>query len=98
VHFDWKRDSLAELLPPWMFRCHKLCVANKRRADALYAARVTTTALERFLARHGWPRELAEFIRVHAGELDHLYWDVGVDFAREDDVVVAGKTGIYGFF
>ena len=98
LHFDWKRDALTQLLPPWMYRCHKLCVANKRHADALYAARIPTTALQKFLARHDWPLPLRAFIDAHAHELDHLFFDVGVDFAREHDQLVTRKTGIYGFF
>ena len=98
LHFDWKHDALTQLLPPWMFRCHKLCVANKRHADALYAARIPTSALQKFLVRHEWPLALRAFVDTHAHELDHLLFDVGVDFAREDGRLVTRKTGIYGFF
>lgn len=98
VHFDWKRDALTQLLPPWLFRCHRLCVANKRHADALYAARIPVSALQKFLALHAWPEALRGFVETHAHELNHLTFDVGIDFAREAGALHTRKTGIYGFF
>ncbi len=98
VHFDFRADSLARLLSPGMFRCHRLCFANKRRADAVYAARVGTPELEAFLARHRWPAELTAWVAERRSELDHLCWDVGLDFAREAGALAVGKTGFYGYF
>lgn len=98
VHFDPQRDALQRLMPPQLFNCHKICVANKRHTDALYFSRITTSALARFLADHQWPEPLQTFARGHADELGHLLWDVGLDFQRRDDHATPVKSGIYGSF
>ena len=98
VHFDPKHDALQKLMPPQLFNCHKICVANKRTSDALYFSRVTTSALSKFLADHRWPEPLQTFARDHADDLGHLLWDVGLDFQRRDDHATPIKSGLYGSF
>ncbi len=98
VHFDPERDRLERLMPPHLFNCRKICVANKRRADALYFSRVTTRALMRFLEDQGWPEELSAFVDGREKELNHLLWDVGIDFRATDGGATPVKTGIYGSF
>jgi hypothetical protein len=98
VHFDAKHDPLQQLMPPQLFNCHKICVANKRRSDALYFSRITTSALSKFLADHRWPTPLQAFTHSHADALGHLLWDVGIDFQRRDDHATPIKSGIYGSF
>lgn len=98
VHFDHRRGNLAQLIPPSLFRCTRICVANKRRADAVYFSRITTSALLEFLGTHRWPAALVAFVRESESDLAHLLWDVGADFSREGDAVVTRKTGVYGTF
>ncbi len=99
VHLAPARERLAELLPPPLFRCHRLCVANKRASDALYFSRIPTQALRWFLEREAWPEPLRQFVGASGGEFAHLLWDVGLDFrAGEDGRLETGKTGVYGSF
>lgn len=64
----------------------------------MYFSRVTTQALTRFLRDQRWPSLLAEYVRTREDELNHLLWDVGVDFRSVDGVATPTKTGIYGSF
>jgi len=98
VHFDPKRDQVSTLLPPALRRCHRVCVANKRRSDAVYASHIPTPALRWFLRTHAWPDPLAAFVEAHGSDLDHLLWDVGLDFDREGGSIQVRKTGLYGSF
>jgi hypothetical protein len=101
VHVDARRENLGRLLPPMLFRCARICVANKRASDAVYFSRVGTPALLEWLARARWPEALVRFAAAHAGELDHLLWDVGIDFragAEGAGGAEVGKTGVYGSF
>lgn len=99
VHLDAERDGVASVLPPMLFRAGKLCVANKRTADAVYASRVPATALAWALDRFAWPALLRAFVRAALPELDHLWFCVGADFRRGDDGRVAvTKSGFYGSF
>ncbi|EYF01752.1 hypothetical protein [Chondromyces apiculatus] len=98
VHFDPERDGVAALMPPPLRRCGKVCVANKRSSDAVYFSRIRTPDLAWFLRTHAWPEEMTALVGGRAMELDHLLWDVGVDFDRAGGVLTARKTGVYGSF
>lgn len=98
VHFDERRGDLGALMPPSLFRCGRLCVANKRSADALYFSRVPGAAARAFAAAHGHPPEVAAFLDSHAPELDHLLWDVGLDFRGDAGPLQVTKTSLYGSF
>jgi hypothetical protein len=91
-------DGVASVLPPALLRCGKLCVANKRTADAVYASRVPASALAWLLDRHGWPAPLRAFVRAATPDLDHLLFCLGADFRREGGRVVTTKSGFYGSF
>ncbi len=99
VQFDPSRSHLAALMPPQLFRCGKICVANKRTSDALYFSRIPTAPLRWFLERNAWPEPLRRFVKEAGARFDHLLWDVGVDFrgtaSGEPEI---GKTGVYGSF
>lgn len=97
VHFDREGDGIAELLPPSLFRCHRVCVANKRTSDALYASRIPTRALRWFLKQHRWPEPLARFVADNEQDFEHLFWCVGIDFVRRERAEIH-KSGLYGSF
>jgi len=98
VHFDPQRDALQRLMPPGLFNCHRICVANKRRSDALYFSRIPVAALRRFLADQRWPAPLQEHLRAHEDALGHLLWDVGLDFHARDGRATPSKSGVYASF
>jgi hypothetical protein len=99
AHFDTRRENLASLVPPHLFRCAgRVCVANKRGCDGLYFSRVETRVLARFLRDRAWPAALGALIDEHAAELDHLLWDVGVDFRASDVGTRIVRSAAYGSF
>lgn len=98
VHFDAVNGKLSDVLHPDLLACQRFCVANKRSADAVYAARISTDAAARFLARHRWPAELLSFVTERGPELDHLFWDVGFDFTGTGGELRLTKSSIYGTF
>lgn len=98
VHVDLETEPLQRLLPPELFECHKMCVANKRDGDAFYFSRVPTRALTRFLRDQGYPASLSELVERESRGLAHLLWDVGVDFTATLDGAFVRRSGIYGTF
>ena len=70
--------------------CHSLCFSNKRFTDALYYSRLDTLRTRSWL-RARWP-EMGDVL--DDPELEHLRWDVGVDFQGQRPV----KVGLYGFY
>ena len=97
-HFDSVRERLVDVLPPHLFDCHRICVANKRHSDALYFSRISTPALQRFVSEHQWPAALSTFVETRSDELDHLLWDVGIDYVARKGHATPVKTGVYGTF
>ncbi len=98
LHFDSVRERLVDVLPPHLFDCNRICVANKRRSDALYFSRISTPSLLRFLDEHEWPAALRTFANTRTAELDHLLWDVGIDYIARNGRATPAKTGVYGSF
>lgn len=98
VHWSPREASLSTVLFPELLECHSLCVANKRRADAIYCSRVATRRLDGFFERFGWPAPLRAWVDARRGDLDHLLWDVGYDYRFERGRVVHGKSSLYGTF
>ena len=98
VYLDVQRENLAEFIPPALFRCEKMCVANKREGDGLYFSRVDTDAFVGFLRARNYPAELVAWVDAEKRRLNHLLWDVGIDFTRVGQRAVIRKSGFYGSF
>jgi len=90
--------ALARVIPPELFACKRVCVAKKRHRDGVYFSGIDVEQLLWFLRRHGYPAPLIRFVDTHAADLDHLYFDVGLDYAPGEDGVRFVKTSFYGTF
>lgn len=98
VHLDERRGDLGVLLHPSLLRCGRVCVANKRSADALYFSRVNTDCARNFVEERGYPGPIVRFFDDNAPDLDHLFWDVGLDFRGDEGPLQITKSSIYGSF
>ncbi len=96
AHHDLRGAVLEPLFrKPWL-DCEVAVVANKQRNDGLYFSRVGTPALIDFLETQAWPEALTAFVRDNSADLDHLLWDLGVDYVVEDSKAQIVKTAFYG--
>jgi hypothetical protein len=49
-----------------------------------------------FLHRYDWPERTQRFVADHAAKLDHLRFDVGIDYVVDPKgSIVASKTSYY---
>lgn len=89
--------ALSSVLVPELFACKRVCVAKKRVRDGLYYSGIEVQQLLWFLHRYRYPEALVTQVDAWADELDHLYFDVGLDYAPgpAGDVVTT-KTSFYG--
>ena len=71
---------------------------TKRTPDCVFFSGVTVDQLLFFLRRWRYPAGLVDFIQQHRDRLDHLTYDVGIDFALRDGRPVGLKSGWYGVF
>ena len=72
-------------------------IANKRQSDGIYYSRVTAPQMADFIGRHGYPAPLRGFVAANLNRLDHLYFDLGLDYAMIGGELKVRKTAIYGF-
>ena len=86
------------ILWPELRECQVLVVANKRFNDAVYFSRIDVRQLGIFLERLGYPEPLAALVRSEGARLDHMLYDVGIDYRVEHGAVRILKSGFYGVF
>ena len=75
--------TLSRVLVPELFACKKICVAKKRTSDGVYYSGIDVEQLLWFMRRFAYPAPLIELIHAEKDRLDHLYFDVGIDY-RDD--------------
>lgn len=97
-HVDTHRIPLDHVLVPELRDCRTICVANKRTHDCVYFSGVNVDQLLFFLERWRYPESIVRFVRTHRDQLDHLTYDVGIDYTMRDGRLVTLKSGYYGVF
>ncbi len=96
VFIDYSRVSLATVLLPELIDCNRICVAKKRFADAVYYSGIDVGQLLFFLRRFDYPEAIQTFVQMNRSMLDHLRFDVGIDFTTgPDGSVVMTKSSYY---
>lgn len=98
VYCDTWRLSLEELYRPELRDCHTICLANKRTCDTIYFSGVNIDQLLFFLNWQQYPDDYIRFVEERHHELDHLLYDVGVDYRANGAQVEFVKHGFYGVF
>ncbi|MCB9595968.1 MAG: hypothetical protein H6719_24825 [Sandaracinaceae bacterium] len=99
VDFAADPRTLSKVLFPDLFACKRVCVSKKRVRDGIYYSGVDVDALLSFLRRFAWPAPFVDFVSAHAGRLDHVFFDVGVDYEPDGAGGVRyPKTSLYGTF
>jgi len=97
-HVDPAAIRPERILLPELADCHTICVANKQKNDCVYFSGVNVDQLQFFLERIGYPAELRRMVRENRASLDHLRYDVGIDFRVENGEMKVLKSGYYGVF
>jgi hypothetical protein len=86
------------ILLPQLRDCRTICVANKRQNDCIYFSEINVEQLLFFLHRFDYPRPIVDFFETRRASLDHLLYDVGIDYRVEGSQVRALKSGYYNVF
>ena len=96
AHHDLRSFSPSSVLRPDLLSCAVVVVANKKFNDGVYFSRLPVDPLIRFLDLEGFPAELVQFAKRYRGDLDHMLYDVGLDYVVEDGLVKVTKSAFYG--
>jgi hypothetical protein len=97
-HVDPAAIRPERILLPELRECHTICVANKQHNDCVYFSGVDVDQLQFFLDLIGYPPALRAMLRENRANLDHLLYDVGIDYRVEDGRMRVLKSGYYGVF
>ena len=95
-HHDLRGLPIAAILRPELLDCEVIVVANKKFNDGVYFSRIKIDPLIGFLERENFPAGLVDFAKEHRDGLDHMLYDVGIDYAVEGGAVKVLKTAFYG--
>ncbi len=98
AQFDSTAIGLEKILWPELKDCKIIVVANKQRVDSVYFSGITLDQLLFFLKTLRYPQEHVAFIEKNRSNLDHMLYDVGIDYRMENRELVILKSGYYGFF
>jgi hypothetical protein len=71
-------------------------VANKKHHDGVYFSRIRIDQLIWFVERLGYPQAIRDFLRQHRARLDHMLYDVGIDYRMVDGRLEIVKSAYYG--
>ena len=96
AHLDLDRIVLDEILWPELRDCGVIVVANKKYNDGVYFSRIRVDQLIAFLDRLKYPEAIRSFVRNHKDRLDHMLYDVGVDYRMLDGRIEIIKSAYYG--
>jgi hypothetical protein len=91
IHFD-------QILWPELRDCRTICVANKRHNDCVYFSEINVDQLLFFFRALAYPPQIVEFFEANRASLDHLLYDVGLDYTVEGSQVRILKSGYYNVF
>jgi hypothetical protein len=98
VFWDVDPDRLGELLRDELRNCDTICLANKPQCDTVYYSGIDVRQLLFFCQWQNYPQRFIEFLMANAFQLDHLKYDVGVDYRWRNGHLEFLKSGIYGSF
>jgi hypothetical protein len=90
--------DIDHILWPELVNCNTICLANKQKNDCIYFSGITVDQFLFFLTRMKYPREIISFVNENRSRLDHLLYDVGIDYKIEGNDLVIVKSGYYGNF
>lgn len=96
--WDVQLDELDKILVPELKGCDTICLANKPQCDTVYYSGIDVRQLIYFCQWQDYPQRFIEFLIANAFQLDHLKYDVGVDYRWRKGELELLKSGIYGSF
>jgi len=87
---------MRDILRPELTDCQVIVVANKKFNEGIYFSRIGIDPLVGFLERERFPADLAAFAAERRNELDHMLYDVGLDYVIDAGAVRITKSAFYG--
>ena len=98
AYLDLALVDIDAILWPELRDCQTIVVANKQDRDGVYFSRIRVDQLLLFLKRMRYPEEHILFVERNRSSLDHMLYDVGLDYRMQDGKLNIVKSAYYGVF
>ncbi len=98
LHLTLSDFDINQILMPEFIDCKTIVVANKKYNDGIYFSGINVGQLLIFLEMMKYPQSIVEFVRNAGDQLDHLRFDVGIDYRMEQGDILFLKSSYYGVF
>lgn len=98
VFWNVRSDRSSDLLVNELKECDTICLANKPQCETIYFSGIDIRQLIWFSEWQNYPQRFKDFLLANSFQLDHLKYDVGVDYRWSDGHLEFLKSGIYGCF
>ncbi|PRP97513.1 hypothetical protein ENSA5_33490 [Enhygromyxa salina] len=96
VNFAADKRLLGRVLIPELFACQRLHISKRRGRDALCFSGVNVEQLAFTYKRFEYPKPMLAFLTEHQAELEHLLYDVSVEYREREGRIVYPTTGFWG--
>ncbi|WP_395446241.1 hypothetical protein ACHMW7_02120 (plasmid) [Aminobacter sp. UC22_36] len=96
AHLDLAGLDPAAILWPQLCDCGIVVVANKKHNDGVYFSRIRIDQLIWFVEKLDYPSSLQQFLRDNKSRLDHMLYDVGIDYRMIEGRIEILKSAYYG--
>jgi hypothetical protein len=99
-HVDFAADKrlLGRVLIPELFACRRLHISKRTGCDALAFSGVNIEQLLFAYKRFDLPAALLGFLTAHQAQLEHLLFDVAVEYRGHGDKIEYPRVGYYASF
>ena len=98
AYLDSRSFDPKAILWPELVDCQTIVVANKEDRDGVYFSRIDVDQLLIFLRRMKYPAEQVLFVEQNRARLDHMRYDVGLDYRMAGERLEIVKSAYYGVF
>jgi hypothetical protein len=94
---DFNQIKLDDVIWPEL-DCKIMWIANKQKSDSLYYAGINVHQFLFFLEKLNYPDMIVSFVKNNIHLLDHLKYDVGIDFNMKNGKLNVVKSSYFGTF
>jgi hypothetical protein len=98
VDFAATPRLLGRVMIPELYACRRLHIAKRPTCDALCFSGVNVEQLAFTYKRFEYPAPMLEFLTANQAKLEHLLFDVAIEYREHEGRVVYPNTGYYGSF
>ena len=98
VDFAADKRQLGRVLIPELFACRRLHISKRPHCDALAFSGINIEQLLFTYKRFEFPAALLNFLTDNQAQLEHLLFDVTIEYRGQDGKIAYPRVGYYGSF